>query len=368
MRYALIILLLMSGPAWAEGSGEALYRDRCSRCHEGGVERAPDTFGLRQLSAESIKAALTSGKMAPQAAGLDAAQLDQIVFFLAGAAASDRPAPAALCGEAKPDQGDPFAGPHWNGWGVDLAQHRFQPAAMAQLAAADVPRLKLAWAFGFPGANRAPAQPTVVGGRVYVGSVAGKVYALDARTGCTYWTFDAVGEVRTAISIGRDAAGLWAYFGDQRANAYAVDALTGKLRWQTHVDEHPAALITGAPALAEGVLYVPVTSGEEVVAANPKYACCTFRGSVVALDAESGKLVWKAYSITEAPKPVGTSEAGVAHLAPSGVAIWSAPTIDLDKRMVYATTGESYSSPAANSPTRSSPFISILARAPGSAR
>src|SRR5271170_3017647 len=65
---------------------------------------------------------------------------------------------------------DPFNKPHWNGWGVDPSQHRFQPADMARLAPSDAPRLKLKWAFGFPGATRSVAQPTVFGGRVFVGS------------------------------------------------------------------------------------------------------------------------------------------------------------------------------------------------------
>jgi polyvinyl alcohol dehydrogenase (cytochrome) len=124
---------------------------------------------------------------------------------------------------------DPLSGPHWNGWGVDLSQRRFQPADMAQLAAEDVPKLKLAWAFGFDSVNRAYAQPTIVGARLFIGSANGKVYSLDAKTGCIIWTFEASAPVRTAISIGIDARGWSAYFGDQRANAYALDALSGKL-------------------------------------------------------------------------------------------------------------------------------------------
>jgi polyvinyl alcohol dehydrogenase (cytochrome) len=100
---------------------------------------------------------------------------------------------------------------------------------MAQLAAEDVPKLKLAWAFGFDSVNRAYAQPTIVGARLFIGSANGKVYSLDAKTGCIIWTFEASAPVRTAISIGIDARGWSAYFGDQRANAYALDALSGKL-------------------------------------------------------------------------------------------------------------------------------------------
>jgi polyvinyl alcohol dehydrogenase (cytochrome) len=242
---------------------------------------------------------------------------------------------------------DPFSGPHWNGWGVDLSQRRFQPADMAQLAAEDVPKLKLAWAFGFDSVNRAYAQPTIVGGRLFVGSANGKVYSLDAKTGCLIWIFEAGAPVRTAISIGNDARGWSAYFGDQRANAYALDALSGEFLWKVHIDEHPAAIITGASTLVDAVLYVPVTSYEEWTGADPHYPCCSFRGSIAALDTATGKVLWKSFSIAEVPKPVRTNQLGVQLFGPSGAGIWSSPAVDVAGDMLYATTGDSYSDPAA---------------------
>ena len=240
---------------------------------------------------------------------------------------------------------NPLNEPHWNGWGVDPSQHRFQPADMARLSASDLPRLKLKWAFGFPGARRAVTQPTVFGGRVFVGSENGKVYSLDAKTGCTYWAFDAVRGVRSAIVIGRRGDGWAAYFGDRAANVYAVDALTGKALWTTKVDEHPAAMITGSPTLAGGTLFIGVSSFEEVTGANPSYSCCTFRGSLVALDASSGKIAWKTFTIADEAKPSGANRNGVQQLGPSGAAIWSAPTFDAATKRVYATTGDNYSDP-----------------------
>ncbi|MGH9809933.1 MAG: PQQ-binding-like beta-propeller repeat protein, partial [Terriglobia bacterium] len=126
--------------------------------------------------------------------------------------------------------------PHWNGWGVDVEQHRFQPGSMAQLPADEVPRLKLKWAFGYEDANQAYAQPTVVGGRIFVGSVGRRVYSINARSGCIYWIIRTDFAVRTAISIGSHGTGWSAYFGDQHGNAYAVDATTGKLLWKTRLD------------------------------------------------------------------------------------------------------------------------------------
>ena len=97
---------------------------------------------------------------------------------------------------------DPRSGPHWNGWGPSITNTHFQPADQAGLTADQVPRLHLKWAFGFPDATSAWAQPTIAAGRLYVGSQNGTVYALDAASGCVVWTFAANGGVRASISIG----------------------------------------------------------------------------------------------------------------------------------------------------------------------
>ena len=219
--------------------------------------------------------------------------------------------PGACPAAAATGFADPMSIPHWNGWGVDSSQRRFQPAQMAQLAAEDVSRLKLKWAFGFPSANFAFAQPTVMGGRVFVGSAGGKVYSLDANTGCTYWEFDAGAPVRSAITIGPDKGGWLAYFSDRRGNVHAVDAVRGEALWTTDVADHPAAMLTGSPTLAGTTLFVPIASYEEVRASNPNYGCCSFRGSVVALQASTGKTLWKSYTIAEEPKARAMSSAGV---------------------------------------------------------
>ena len=329
--------------------GEALFKQRCAMCHEGGVPKAPNRAALKQMSPENIRFALVKGVMGMQGLGLSAAQIDAIAQYLTGKLPGKEQIPAeAFCPAGGAAFTDPLAKPHWNGWGGDLEQHRFQPAEMAQLSAAQVPKLKLKWAFGFAGVTRALAQPTIAGGRLFVGSAERKVYSISADTGCIYWVFDADFPVRTAISVGQSGGNWVAYFGDQHANAYAVDAATGKLLWKTHVEEHPAALITGAPALAGGRLFVPTSSFEEVLGANPQYECCTFRGALTALDAGSGKILWKGYTIPQEPGPVRKNKLGVQLRGPSGAGVWSSPTVDLAHHMVYATTGDSYSDPPAD--------------------
>ena len=132
-----------------------------------------------------------------------------------------------------------------------------------------------------------------------------------------------------------------------RANAYAVNATTGALMWKTKVEDHPAARIVGAPTLYSGVLYVPVSSFEEATGSKADYQCCTFRGSVVALDSATGRQIWKAYTIPEAPRPTKQNAIGTQLYGPAGAAVWSAPTIDVQRQAVYVATGNSYSNPPA---------------------
>jgi polyvinyl alcohol dehydrogenase (cytochrome) len=247
--------------------------------------------------------------------------------------------------------GDLTKAPLWNGWGADPGNSRYQPAPA--LSADQVPRLELKWAFGFPNAVSAWGQPTVVAGRVFAGVDTGLVYSLDAATGCTYWSFLAGAGVRTAISIGPiKSAGTQshaAYFGDLKANVYAVDAETGSLVWTKQADPHPRARITGAPALYEGRLYVPVSSLEEGSGASPTYECCTFRGSVVAYDATTGDQIWKSYTIPEPLAPMKKTSSGTQMWGPAGAAVWSSPTIDAAHSLLYVGTGDAYTSPAASS-------------------
>ncbi len=194
---------------------------------------------------------------------------------------------------------------------------------------------------------RAFGQPTVAGGRIFIGTGARKVYSLDAATGCVHWSFDADHGVRTAITLARIGARWAAYFGDQSAQMYAVDAASGREIWRTRVETYSGALITGAPALYEGRLYVPVSSGEEVFSVGFDYQCCKFRGSLSALDAATGKVIWKSYTIPDEPRPMRKNSHGVQQWGPSGAGVWSSPTVDAKRRAIYVTTGDSYSDPAA---------------------
>jgi polyvinyl alcohol dehydrogenase (cytochrome) len=336
-------------PAAVMKEGEGLYADRCAMCHEAGVPRAANREALNRLSPDAIRFALTKGSMSAQGSALTAAQIDALARTL-GTATSTAGTSDNACPSDSASFASPFEQPRWNGWGANLSQHRFQPAEMAQLPANQVPNLKLKWAFGFPGVNRAFAQPTVVGGRVFVGSASPMVYSLSAASGCQYWAIKTDAPVRTAITIGPGGPSKrWtAYFGDQGANVYALDALTGELLWKRKADDFLGATMTGAPTLSDGTLFVVTSSAEEVLGANPKYECCRFRGSLSALDAATGEVRWKSYTIPEDPKPVRKNKLGVQLWGPSGAGVWSSPAVDLKRGAVYVTTGDSYSDPAAS--------------------
>jgi len=214
-----------------------------------------------------------------------------------------------------------------------------------------VPRLKLRWAFGFPGAEIMWGQPTIADGRIFIGVDTGAVYSLDATTGCVYWSFQADAGVRSAIGVsqikGQGTAQYATYFGDIKGNVYAVDAASGRLLWKVRVEDNPVARITGAPTLHEGRLYVPVSSTEERAAGlSTTYPCCTFRGSVVALDANTGRQIWKTYIISERPRPTGKTSKGIQLFGPAGGAVWASPTIDVRRHALYIGTGDAYNEPA----------------------
>jgi len=345
MRTLFTVAMLVAVPAWAQSpDGAAVFTQSCANCHSGAADsRAPAPEALRPRSPQAIVESLVNGAMRAQGARLSGAERRAVAEFLTGRtiAGDVRGADTGRCTVADSPAADRARAPRWSGWSAAVTNTRAQTADDAGLSAADVPRLTLKWAFGFPDASVAWSQPTVAAGRVFVGSQNGTVYALDARTGCIRWTYAARGGVRTAIAIGPAVV----YFGDTAANVYGVDAETGRELWVRKADDHPLARVTGSPTLYDGRVYVGVSSYEESQGADPMYPCCTFRGSVSAFDAVTGAVVWRTSLIPDPPRRRGTSTAGVPLWGPSGSAIWSAPTIDAGRRRLYVATGNAYSGP-----------------------
>lgn len=354
-----VVLLVCSLPASGQTApnGEELYQTHCATCHAQAAGNTPNIEIMRQLRPEAIVTSLTYGRMLIQALHLSDAERRAIAEFVANRPLAPPAPPSRVNRCTTPRAMTAIArGPAWNGWGNGVANTRY--AKDGGLTAADLPRLRLKWTFGYAGVDSARAQPAVAGGRLFVASENGEVHALDPKSGCLHWTFRAEAGVRTGLSVGayRSAgragragragtAGTAVFFGDSRANAYAVDATTGRQIWIRKVDEHRNASITGTPTYHNGRLYVPVQGlNEEGQGARPQYECCTFRGSVSALDADTGAVVWKRYTMPEAA-PRAKNQEGVQTWGPAGGGIWSSPTIDVKRNMVYVAIGNGYADP-----------------------
>jgi len=354
---AVAMLLCSGGAARAQApasspDAQAIFSNSCAQCHNGAADsRAPSLDALKSHSPESVILALTSGAMRGQGAHLTGAERRALAEFLTGKKLSDSVRNPNIGRCAAPPAKFDEALPAWNGWSPTPENWHFQPTAQAGLTAAQIPNLKLKWAFGYPDVAVTWGQPTVVSGRVYVGAQNGDVYGLDAKSGCTYWTYVAGAGVRTSIVVGPRkasggvAAGHNAYFGDMNGFVYAVDADSGKLIWRIQVDSHPQVRLTGSFALYDGRLYVPTGSWEEMSSSDPKYECCTSRGSLSALDAATGKVFWKTYAIPDEPKPIAANKFGTTIFGPSGGGIWTTPTLDTKRGLIYVGTGNTFSGP-----------------------
>jgi len=364
MLNAVMLGVAQAQSAAVKAQGQAVFKRVCAVCHLSLVPtdgKAPATADARAVpvellhryAPEAILTALTTGKMQAQGSTLTDAERKAVAQFITGRPFGPVQLAAVTAGKLCAQQvpmSDPATMPRWSGWGNSLENTRFQDKAAGGLSAADLPHLKLKWAFGYANVPAARTQPAVAGGRLFVASDNGGVYALDPATGCTYWMFKAPAGVPTALSVapyhGADGKpGNVVLFGDRQANAYAVDAQTGKQVWTTKIDTHPSAAITGAPAPYEGRVYIPIQGvGEEGQGIHATKGCCTLRGSVTALDIDTGKVLWKTYTVPQ-PQPRGKSAAGLPMFGPSGVGIWSSPTIDAKRKLIYVATGNAYTDP-----------------------
>jgi polyvinyl alcohol dehydrogenase (cytochrome) len=333
-----------------EAKGDFDFLNSCAICH-GRVERAPSLTILQSMSPEKIYETITTGSMKTQAANLTKEQKTKIAEFLSGRTlglgeSGDARKMSNLC-DSNPAVKNTNV-PSWNGWSPNaLTNARFQAANAAGLSPAAVSRLQLKWAFGFPATYSAYGEPTIVDGHIFVGTDSGYFYSIDAATGCVHWSFQAQAGLRSTPMVAPAKPGssrMAVFFGDIRGNIYSLDATSGELLWKVAVDPHPLSRIMAAVKVYDGRVYVPVANREETTSSGYDYVCCTSRGIVVALDAATGKQIWKTYTIPEPPSPRKTST-GVSFLGPSGASVWGTVALDPKRRVVYAATGNAFSEP-----------------------
>ncbi len=338
LNLALILPLAM----WAADDPYAkqLFQEHCASCHDsaaGAQSRVPQVSVLKTMTPAAIQRTLESGIMKQQAAPLSGDERLKVASYLGTAvtAARRREELANVCSSQSSLKG----GAAWASWGGGPNNTRFQSAKDAGMQADDLPRLKLKWAFAFPDTSTMRSQPAVYGGQVFVGGQDGSIFALDAATGCAHWSTTVQSQIRSGITIGEVGGKPAVFFGDSAGFVYALDGATGNQLWKMQPDEHPASTVTATPVFHQGRLYVGSASREEALSVAAAYPCCSFRGSEMALDAATGKVLWKRYLIPETAKKTAKG------IGPSGVAVWTAPTLDPERDTMYVTTGDNYSDP-----------------------
>ncbi len=336
---------LATAAAESASTPEMLYGARCAACHDDGHnKRAPTREALAKLSSAHIVFAMSNGSMRTAAEGLDTSELLTLAEYIGGNREVYEPPAAAFCANAEVDATAAFVG-----WGVDLANTAALAPGASEVTAASVADLELAWAFGLPDTANARSQPVLSADTLFLAATSGHLFALDRASGCLRWHEQPPAPPRTALTLGETRQGGEAvptlFFGDVDAHVVAVDVRDGSLLWRHEARPSEHSFLTGAIVQHEQRLIVPVSLMEVALAADPEYECCRSQGAVLALDASSGARLWT--TPTAPPAAVqGETSLGVKRWGPSGVPVWSTPTIDAGRGLVYVGTGQNASQPA----------------------
>ncbi len=241
---------------------------------------------------------------------------------------------------------DASAKPVAQTFGLDTGNTRMVTAAQSGLKTEDFARLELAWSVGFPQTPTMRSQPVVAGNTIFVvASDAGRMYALDTLTGCAKWQYESPVPLRSSLSYGEISKGRPVIVaGDATGFVLAVDALSGKLVWRTDVRLHESNRITGTPVIHKGRVFAPLSATEINHAVDESYECCKAQGAVIAVDLKTGRRIWTGRTMDEA-RPTQKSRVGTQMWGPSGAPIWNTPAIDEKRNLLYVGTGEQNSIP-----------------------
>jgi polyvinyl alcohol dehydrogenase (cytochrome) len=354
-------------PDEAPPPGKAVYDQFCAACHnapEAGSRAAP-VATLRTMSAQTINAALTTGVMKPIGDGLDRNQLRAVVAYLAK---PEAPAGTAWIDDNRCPEGqrtvDLSPKPAQTGFGVDHDNTRRMSASQAGLRTADVAKLEVAWSLAMPRTSGLRGGGVVVGRTLfYPAGQANHILALDTKTGCVKWATQTPSQVRNTLAYGQLGKGgpLGLVGSEASGNLIALDAATGKILWRADPRHDKTAPLSGSPLIHDGKIIVPISGSDVGAAMRPVYECCKGHGAVAAVDGKDGKVLWTWHTMEDA-KPLGrTNSAGAAAFGPSGAPVWSSPSVDVKKGVVYASTGENTSPPA----TKTSDAIAAIDLATG---
>lgn len=322
--------------------GEKLFDKHCASCHDNPAMHAPSREALSGFSKETVMVALEFGKMQPMAAHLSKTERGLIAIYLAGSAPADEWIAEHGCAAPAGNDSTEYV----SNWGLGNHNRRFVPAARAGIDRDNVDRLELAWSLAFPKVTDMRSQPAIIGDTLYFGDKTGKLYAIDRHTGCIRAHTEVLSGIRSAITVATlDSGKQLLVFADSMASIYALDPDTLKTVWQRAARIYETSVITGSISYHKDRLFVPVSSYEVAVSGSPSHVCCKSHGGVIALDATNGKQLWEWHGTADATLQ-GKNAAGADLYGPSGVSVWSTPTIDAERNRIYFGTGENLSLPA----------------------
>jgi polyvinyl alcohol dehydrogenase (cytochrome) len=327
--------------------GKKIFEANCSSCHKDSVNTpllAPSRTVLYTFTPRAVLASLQTGKMRAQAAKLSENEKKAVAQWATQSKLKETEFPNSAFTKFSLSQqyNKQF---DCSGWGGNMEGTGFRTAAQAGINLSNAPSLKLAWAFAFPDGTVTRSKPAVVGNWLIVGGQFGDLFAIERKTGKIGWRFVANAAIRGGITIGKTGTRLTAFFADYAANAYAVDINTGKLIWSQRAGFESQSTTTGTVAYYNGIVYVPISSLEVSMAANGNYPCCSSSGGLVAMDAATGRELWRHRVVSEAAKVSGKNRRGAPAYGPSGAPVWCSPTVDAKRGLLYIGTGENYSLP-----------------------
>lgn len=355
----LFLAAVYAGGSTAEEPGRAIYEARCAACHSGGSgkDAGPSREAMGAMGRAQISFAIERGKMQMHASGLSAKEMDALVTYLAPGRAAWS-AEAYACTERAVDA-NALRSPIVRTWGLDYRNTRYQPDST--IRAANAGKLELAWALGLPETAEVRSQVVVTADTVFASSVGGHLFALDRTRGCIKWHRQPAAVIRTSLTLANVRGRPALVFGGATKEAppmrlslvdfgqavFAVDAESGDDIWNTDVALFRGTILTGGIAQHDGKLIVPLSAMGVGFGGDPNFECCKSHGAVRALDADSGKILWTA-RMTETAKPTYKNALGVQQWGPSGASVWTTPTIDAKRGLVYVGTGQNSSSPASD--------------------
>ena len=227
---------------------------------------------------------------------------------------------------------------NWLSWGYDAFNSRNQ--TNTNINSSNIKELKLKWSFGI-GSQEVRAQPIVIGELVFL-SGSDTLYALDKENGCLHWAFQSKARLRNAPAV--DTANKDAlYLVDWDFNVFKINALDGKLIWETKIPkEYESNTSSASPVHVGNFLLVPISTYETVLAIDPSYECCKTSGGMAALNSASGEIIWNHRVLKQAQFTEKGLITRVKKFAPSGAAVWNAPGVDIEDGRVFFGTGQKY--------------------------